>query len=90
MPFSFKFNETTTSNVQKQYDAYAQYWLKKQNLVQNRYYGSLFFIHCENVLEYFFTEIQWDKSFLLHLGMVGQNINLAFQKCTEAFFHMKL
>ena len=30
--FSFKFDETTTSKVQNQYDAYAQHYSKKQNL----------------------------------------------------------
>ena len=89
MPFSFKFDETTTSKFRKQYDAYVQYWSKKQNLVQNRYCGSLFVGHCEKEdlehFENFVTEMQWDKSFLLHQGMDGPNVNLAFQNRVQSY-----
>ena len=91
VPFSFKFDETTTSKVQKQYDAYCQYWSKKENFIQNRYCGSLFVGHCTNEdliehFEHFKTEMQWDSSYLLHLGMDGPNVNLAFQRRLQSHF----
>ena len=54
-PFSFKFDETTTSQVKKQYNVYAQYWSKVNNRVETRYCGSLFVGHCtnEDLLEHF-------------------------------------
>ena len=35
-----KFDKTTTSKFQKKYNEYAEYWSKKNNLVENRYCGS--------------------------------------------------
>ena len=35
-PFTFKLDETTTSQVKKQYDGYVQYWSNSQKLVVNR------------------------------------------------------
>ena len=74
--FSFKFNKTATSKVDKQYDAYMQYWSKKSNLVSNRYCRSLFVGYCtnEDLLEHFnhfVKEMHCEHSFLLHLGMDG-------------------
>lgn len=84
-PFSFKFDETTTSQVKKQYDAYVQYWSKRNDCITTSYCGSLFVGHCtnENLIEHFehFGEdMQWNPSNLLHLGMDGPKVNLAFQE----------
>ena len=85
IPFSFKFDETTTCKVDKQYDVYMQYCSKKSSIVSNRYFCSLFVGHCtnENLLEHFdhfVKEMHCDHSFLFHLGMNGPSVNLAFKK----------
>ena len=36
-PFTFKFDETTTSQIKKQYDGYVQYWSLTEKLVVNRF-----------------------------------------------------
>ena len=84
-PFSFKFDETTTLKIQKQYDGYVQYWSKRSDCVVNSYCGSLFVGHCTNVhllehFEHFGEDMGWNPSFLLHLGMDGPRVNLAFQE----------
>ena len=83
-PFVFKFDETTTVQVKKQYDGYVQYWSKEQNLVVSRYCGSLFVGHCfsNNLIEHFSKfgeEMQWEPDMLLQVGMDGPNVNLKFE-----------
>ena len=46
-PFSFLFDETTSSQVQKQDDGYVVYWSKQDRVVVHRYCGSLFVGHCD-------------------------------------------
>ena len=48
-PFSFKFDETTTSQVKKQYDGYITYMSALNNTVVTAYAGSLFVGHCTSV-----------------------------------------
>lgn len=84
-PFTFKFDETTNRQVQKQYDGYLQYWSKERNEVSNAYCESLFIGHCtaDDLLQHYeeFTQkLDLDSSFLLHLGMDGPNVNLSFQR----------
>ena len=84
-PFTFKFDETTNRQVQKQYDGYLQYWSKERNEVANAYCGSLFIRHCtaDNLLQHYeeFThKLNLDSSLLLHLGMDGPNVNLSFER----------
>jgi hypothetical protein len=89
VPFTFKFDESTTSQVKKQYDAYASYWSKSENCVVNNYIGSLFVGHCfssdlvEHYLE-FKKRLNLNDHLLLHLGMDGPNVNLAFERQLEA------
>ena len=45
-PFVFKFDETTTSQVKKQYDGYGTFFFKTANKVTTIYAGSLFVGHC--------------------------------------------
>ena len=54
-PFTFKFDETTTSQVKKQYVAHVQFWSEKENRVIIVYCGSLFFGHCiaEDLVSHF-------------------------------------
>ena len=47
IPFTFKFDETTTSQIKKQYDGYIQYWYRKHGKVLSAYVGSLFLGHCD-------------------------------------------
>ena len=44
--YCFHFDETTTSQVKKQYDGYITYFSKKAKLVVCEYTGSLFVGHC--------------------------------------------
>ena len=57
MPFSFRFDETTTSQVRKQYDGYITYYSKKEKQVTTRYVGLLFVGRCkhEDLLDHFHT-----------------------------------
>ena len=45
-PFSFKFDETTTSQAKKQYDGFVQFWSERFNAVIMAYCGSFFVDHC--------------------------------------------
>ena len=91
-PFTFKFDETTTSQIQKQYDGYIQFWSKKRNRVESRYCGSLFVGHCktEDLIEHFkhsVDKMKWNLGYLLHLGMDGPAVNLSFQtRLTNTLF----
>lgn len=84
-PFTFKFDETTTSQVKKQYDGYLQYWSSRENSIVNAYCGSLFVGHCtsDQLVEHykeFIQNLDLDSNFLLHVGMDGPNVNLAFER----------
>ena len=58
--FSFKFDETMTSQVKKQYDGFIQYWLHSMKCIVISYCGSLFVDHCpsETLVEHFFEFIK--------------------------------
>ena len=84
-PFVFKFDETTTLQVKKQYDGYVQYWSNEQDLVTSVYCGSLFVGHCftNDLLHhfaYFGEELKWKPDLLLQIGMDGPNVNLKFEE----------
>lgn len=83
-PFTFKFDETTTSQVKKQYDGHIQFWSEKENRIVNNYCGSLFVGHCtsEDLLLHFNEfgqKMKWNVGYLLHIGMDGPNVNKAFE-----------
>ncbi|XP_066933369.1 uncharacterized protein [Clytia hemisphaerica] len=87
-PFGFKFDETTTKQVKKQYDAYATYWSKATNQVESSYLGSLFVGHCKAVDlvdHYLEFKQRWhlNDHLLLQMGMDGPNVNLAFEKILQ-------
>ncbi|CAL4218681.1 unnamed protein product, partial [Meganyctiphanes norvegica] len=89
-PFVFKFDESTTQQVKKQYDAYVQYWSTETDLVTSVYCGSIFIGHClsKDLLHHFHTignEMSWEPDFLLQIGMDGPNVNLKFENdlCTQ-------
>ena len=84
-PFTFNFDETTNRMVKKQYDGYFQYWSPKEDKVVNVYAGSVFIGHCDSDdlvthCNELLNNLNVDSQYLLHLGMDGPNVNLAFQK----------
>lgn len=83
-PFTFKFDETTTVQIKKQYDGYVQYYSKKLQRITSHYCGSLFVGHCkaEQLRNHFFEfghYLKWKINYLLHLGMDGPKVNLKFE-----------
>ena len=82
---TFKFDETTNRMVKKQHDGYFQYWSPKEDKVVNVYAGSVFIGHCDSDdlvthCNELLINLNVDSQYLLHLGMDGPNVNLAFQK----------
>ena len=55
-PFSFKFDESTTSQTKKQYDGFVQFWSERFNAAIMAYCSSLFVDHCtaEKLVEHFY------------------------------------
>ena len=93
-PFTFTFDETTTSQVKEQYDAHVQFWSEKENRAIIAYCGSLFVGHCtaEDLVSHFSEFgiwMKWDPKYLLHIGMDGPNVNLSFEKKLLADFERK-
>ena len=83
--YTFKFDESTCSQIKKQYDGYIQYWSTKYHEVTNCYCGSLLIGHCmhEQLIEHYYEftkNLKLDSFFLLHLGIDGPKVNNAFQK----------
>ena len=83
-PYSFLFDETTSSQVKKQYDPYLSYWSNHHSKVVNSYVGSLFVGRCkaDDLVEHyneFVKMMQLDSNYLLHIGMNGLNRNLSFE-----------
>lgn len=84
-PFRFHFDETTTSQVKKQYDAYITYWSAEGDEIVTSYIGSLFVGHCpaDDLLLHFQTfvsKLSLDLNYLMNLGMDGPYVNLSFQR----------
>jgi len=85
VPFTFKFDETTTKQVVKQYDGYICYWSKTHGYVITNYLGSLFVGHytAADLLDHYLAfRVKWklDDKLLLHLGMDGPNVNLRIER----------
>ena len=58
-----------------------QYWSKISDCIVSAYCGLLFVGHCSNKsLELFGEDMKWSPPHLLHLGMNGPKVNLAFQR----------
>ena len=84
IPYSFLFEETTNSQVKKQYHGYVIYWSKRCDVIVHSYCGSLFVGHCTTLdlvghYEEFVKQLDIDSKFLLHFGMDGPNVNLSFE-----------
>ena len=85
VPYTFKFDETTTVQTKKQYDGHLQYWSPSKNEIVNAYCGSTFIGHCSS--EYFAmhyrefeSSLGLNSDHLLHLGMDGPNVNKKFAR----------
>ena len=84
-PFTFKFNETTTSQTKKQYDAYATFYSATYKQVVTLYLNTLFVGRCtaDDLLNHFNTMIRnlgLETSLCLSLGMDGPNVNKKFAR----------
>lgn len=83
--FCFKFDESTTSQVKKQYDAYLTYYSSSQKEIVTSYCGSLFVGHClaEDLIKHFYefmSRCGLDVKKLLHIGMDGPSVNKKFER----------
>ena len=83
-PYTFHFDETTTSQVKKQYDGYVTYFSKKYTEVRTTYCGSLFVGKCsaDDLVVHFYEFVRkagLDTAYMIGLGMDGPNVNLLFQ-----------
>ena len=83
-PFVFKFDETTNSQVKKQYDGYIRYISSVTNQMTTAYVGSLFVGHCntEDLLDHFFEfikDLNLNTDLLLSIGMDDPNVNKSFE-----------
>ena len=88
LPFSFRFDETTTSQVKKQYDAYATYNSKHFGRIITVYLGTLFVgkFTSEDLLNHLndmLNKIQLSFNCILSLGMDGPIVNLVFKSKLE-------
>ena len=94
-PFCFKFDETTTSQIKKQYDGYIQFYSESLKKIVTCYCGSLFVGHCtaEHLLDHFFhfmKNLNLDSDFLISISMDGPNVNKSFEKKLWKCFNEKL
>ena len=92
--FTFKFDESTTQQVKKQYDGYIQCWSKHHNCVKMVYCGTIMIDHCpaEKLFKHFleFTEkMNLDLKLMLHIGMDGPSVNLKFEDIFKSSPHVK-
>ena len=84
-PFVFKFDETTTSQVKKQYDGYVTFFSKTANKVTTIYAGSLFVGHCMaadlvNHFNKFMKELNLNTNYCLGISMDGPHANKSFYR----------
>ena len=94
VPYTFKFDETTSTQVFKQYNGYFYDWSPMYDEVVNTYAGFLFMGHCTAVdlVMHFYEMVQphgLKGVNLLHLGMDGSQVNTKFEKELQASFHVK-
>ena len=94
-PLTFKFDETTTKQVRKQYNGYVQYFSKHHGQIITVSCRSLFIGHCDSsdLIQHFIDfskEMKWDNSYLLQLGMDGPSVNKAFEKKLSGKLHNEM
>ena len=84
-PFTFRFDETTTSQIKKQYGGHVTFFSDSERRVITRYAESLFVGKCcdADLLDHFFKfmeNLKLDTNFHIGLGMDGPNVNKSFEK----------
>jgi len=89
LPFSFRFDETTTSQVKKQYDAYATYHSVHFKQIITSYLGTLFVGRCtaNDLLQYttdLLTKVKLVPENIISLGMDGPSVNKLFKEKFES------
>ena len=85
--FIFQFDESTTQQLNKQYDGYVQYWPKKHKSIKIAYYGTVMVDHtAEKLLEHFLELV---RKFMLGIGMNGPNINVKFERLLKSSENLK-
>ena len=91
VPYTFKFDEDTISQVNKQYDDYVTYWSNVHDYITSNYLGSLFIDLCyaTDLVDYYNTfkeRFKMNNNLLPHLGKDGPKVNLSFEtKLKEEF-----
>ena len=83
--FFFKFDESTTEQVKKYYDAYFTYHYLSQQEIVTSYWGSLFVGHCtaEDLTKHFdkfMNRYDLNVQTLLNIGMHGPSVNKKFER----------
>ena len=81
--FTYKFDETTTSKAEKQYDGYITHLSDFFKQVITAYSGSLSVGHCtsKDLLHHFHSfmdSLDLSTSWLLNIGMDGPTVNMSF------------
>ena len=81
--FTYKFDETTTCQVKKQYDGYITYFSKQFEQFVTVYCGSLFVGHCSHKdlvqhFHVFLESLQLLTVWLVNIGMNGPSVNQSF------------
>ncbi len=88
LPFTFKFDESTSSQTKKQYDGYATYDSPHFGRIITTYLGTLFVGKCtaDDLLKHMkelMGKSRLEIEAILSLGMDGPNVNLLFKKKLE-------
>ena len=83
-PYTFKFDESTTSQIKKQYDAYPWHFSPTLKQVQTVYLHTLLDGRCtaEDLIGHYeemCSTIDLDTDYCLSLGMDGPNVSKCFQ-----------
>ena len=70
-PFTFKYDESTKSQIKKQYDGYVQFWSPNICQIVNKYCGSPFVGHCtsEQLFDHF---LEFSKETGCHPALLMQ------------------
>ena len=81
--FCYKFDETTTSKIEKQYDGYITYFSNTFKRIVTEYCGSIFVGHCTSadLLRHFYEFIETlnlSTTWLINIGMDGPTVNQCF------------
>ena len=87
-PSSFRFDESTTSQIEKRHDAYTTYQSNHLSRIVTKYLRTLFVGKCtaEDLLHHLHETIEKLKlnvEAILTLGMDGPSVNLLFQRKLE-------